>query len=218
MAVQVFFCSIEPLREARLFAKYYGCASSDRRDRMECLRNEDDRLRSLAAGLMLEQALNACGVPPNLRRVERMQNGKPVLAESSLQFSLSHSGSVALCAISASPVGADVQTLRMPSPALVKRVCSAEEQRWLSSQPDFAVAFTSLWARKESLLKATDRTIAADLRQLCVLSEQVFCFSETSLFGLPACVCCKVGGQVSWNGVDLADDEIQNSFDSSSQF
>lgn len=218
MAVQVFYCSIEPLREQQLFEHYLTCVPHERRERVASLHREDDRLRSLGAGLMLEHALNRMAVPQSRRRVERLANGKPILADAPLQFSLSHSGDVALCAISEGVVGADVQLPKEPSRNLLQRVCSEVELAWLASRENSAQAFTALWTRKESLLKATNRTISEPLGQISVLEEGPLQFSERELLGLPACVCCPAGEDVIWSEVDLALEEIQNSFDSWSQF
>ena len=220
MAVHVFYCNVESLRSEKLFDHYLSRMSLERQERIAHLRHEEDRVRSLGAGLMLHCALNAMQVPFSQRAVRRLKDGKPILTDTCLQFSLSHSGSVAMCAISQTAVGADVQALRAPNQTLPARVCSVEEQHWLVSQPDLAAAFSSLWARKESLLKAIGKTISEDLRRLSCLDGENpdWQFSEKILFALPACVCCPEGEQVLWHEIDPTCDEIQISFDSSSQF
>jgi len=220
MAVQVFFCSIEPLRDTKRYEHYCALVPKPQQERLSGLKNEEDRLRSLAAGLMLHCAMNALAVPLPLRRVERLAGGRPILPEIPFQISLSHSGHVALCAIAEEAVGADVQLPKTPKQTLLERVCSRAELDWLASQENLAQAFAILWTRKESLLKALGRTIAEDLRQLSCLgdADSPWRFSERTLFGLPACACCGKTDAVTWNEIDLAAEEIQNSFDSRSQF
>ena len=211
---QVFYCNVEPLRDASLYAHYAALVPPAQQQRLLTMRFEEDRLRSLAAGLMLHCALDALQVPRHLRRVQRLPGGKPILPHYPLQISLSHSGTVALCAVSTAPIGADVQHLHAPADGLLRRVCSEEERTYLASQPDSAAAFTALWARKESLLKMLGKTISEDLQCLSCLDSgrSDWSFSERTLFGLPACVCS--GDEVVWREIDITSVEIQNSFDS----
>ncbi len=90
-----------------------------------------------------------CGAP----------HGRPVLAApyAALQFSLSHSGSMVLIAVSTARVGADVQ--RIPSAGTVAactRALHPEEQRELAARAgaDRCRAFARIWTRKEAYLKA----------------------------------------------------------------
>lgn len=214
MAAQVFYCNIDPLRDAALYAHYAALVPEKQQEHLLTLRFPDDRLRSLAAGLMLHCALNHLQVPLHLRCVVRRPNGRPIFQDLPVHFSLSHSGTVAMCAISDAAVGADVQRLHAPSDALIARVCTAEERTWLASQADSDGAFTALWTRKESLLKMLDRTISEDLRSFpCLDKDQNdWHFFERTLFGLPACVC--TAEEPTWSEMDLTSEEIQNSFHS----
>lgn len=224
MPAQVYYCNIEPLRDEELFLHYCKHLPSFRRARLDSLHRHEDRLRSVAGWIMLQCGLDALHVPQERRSELWTRSGKPYLPDAPFHFSISHSGFVVLCVLSDGEVGADVQKLHVPSQALLQRVCTDAEREWLSGEQDLAGAFTSLWTRKESLLKATGRTIAADLRKLCCLPGQMaeqddkrWRFFEQELFGLPASVCsAEESDGVNWNPIDLSLAEIQNSFDSSS--
>lgn len=84
------------------------------------------------------------------------------------QLSLSHSGSMAGCAISCSqPIGLDIEPVaRRPNwQKVVSRWFSPQEQGWLLAE-DNAEAFLRVWTLKEAWLKATGRGIANNLRTL----------------------------------------------------
>ena len=85
----------------------------------------------------------------------RTRWGKPYFPDlPQYRFNLSHSGSFALCALSAHPVGVDIQVVRPAwSPKLVERSCTPEERAWLSSRRDAPEDFAALWACKESMGK-----------------------------------------------------------------
>ena len=87
-------------------------------------------------------------VLPEMARHER---GKPFFpGRADLQFNLSHSGDLALCALDGAPVGVDIQIVKDWRPGLPRRVCSAAELAWLEEQPELWPAFTLLWTLKEA--------------------------------------------------------------------
>lgn len=220
--IQVFYCDITPFQNQMLYERYYAFASEERKKHICVLHKKEDRQRALAGWLMLQCALNDQKIAKAQRRIVCAENGKPYLADHTIRFSISHSGKVALCAVCESEIGADVQMLHVPSPALQKRILSVTEQNWLRQQPDFARGFTGIWTRKESFLKATGRTIFCDLQTVsCLpgltleLDGQHWHFLEAELFDQPASVCCLENQKhVAWRSIDLHDEEIQNSFDS----
>jgi 4'-phosphopantetheinyl transferase len=84
-------------------------------------------------------------------------NGKPALGAGPYQINLSHSGDVALLAVSERPVGVDVEQVRDFDTASVSRHFSAAERSELSAldPPARARRFATLWTRKEALVKAS---------------------------------------------------------------
>ncbi len=101
--------------------------------------------KELALRLLERAAAEAWGLSP-LPELARTQRGKPFFPGlPDRRFNLSHSGGVVLCALDAAPVGADVQTLRTPGAALLRRGFSPAERDWLEGPADRAAAFTALW-------------------------------------------------------------------------
>lgn len=124
-----------------------------RREKAARIRSPKGKAASLAAGLLLRHGLflhGLAGVP-----VETGPQGKPFLRGNPLFISLSHSGDYAACALSAVPVGVDIQRVVPVSERAIRRFCSGEELSWLAAQPDSARAAIELWALKESYLKAS---------------------------------------------------------------
>lgn len=108
--------------------------------------------------------------------IARLPGGKPVFPEHpDRHFSLSHSGKLALCALSDRPVGADIEMIRTRSAGLPAYVYKgAEYERFLSLGGDWS-AFYTLWTETESILKYTGEGLKA-LRRValpagCVLTN-----------------------------------------------
>jgi 4'-phosphopantetheinyl transferase len=103
--------------------------------------------------------------------IERDQHGKPRLADSRLQFNLSHSGGCALVGVSGAwPLGVDLEMPRAPRRALdlARRYFHAGEAAALAnlSAARQQLAFLRLWSCKEALLKAQGRGIAFGLHRV----------------------------------------------------
>lgn len=87
------------------------------------------------------------------------QYGKPAIAGGEPQFNLSHSGELAVIAISAHlPLGVDVEQLSrsIDSDALIGSFASANERAAFAALPQQGreLAFFYWWTRKEAVLKA----------------------------------------------------------------
>ena len=109
--------------------------------------------RPLAHNLLLHAwCQNRTGpMPP----VQYTDVGKPFFAGNPLFFSLSHTRTLALCAVSDSPVGADCETIRSLSCKAIERVLSPSELAQYQAAADPQVAFFSFWTLKEAWAKYT---------------------------------------------------------------
>lgn len=124
-------------------------------------REEARELLALAAGE--EWGLSA------LPETARLPGGKPCFPEHPrLQFNLSHSGALALCALDSRPVGVDIQVVKPWRDRLFRRVCTPEELAWLETQEDPALAFAQLWSLRESRVKQSGQGLRTTIRDIPV--------------------------------------------------
>lgn len=95
--------------------------------------------------------------------------GQPMLPESYRKryimpyFSISHCKHAIAVAVSESPVGVDVESIRTVNNDLVNHTMNEWEQVYIHQAANPASAFTELWTRKESLLKFRGTGINGDL-------------------------------------------------------
>ncbi len=91
--------------------------------------------------------------------IKKHRTGKPYFPDRpDICFSLSHTASHVLCAVSARPVGVDIETIRSVRPGVAERVCSPDELG--------AFDFFELWVLKESFLKLSGKT-EVSFNKLC---------------------------------------------------
>ena len=95
------------------------------------------------------------GISP-LPELARTDLGKPFFpALPHIQFSISHSNSIILCAVSAKPVGVDIEDIRPRRESLPQyALTEGEFSRYQSLGGDWP-AFYTLWTRKEAWCKYT---------------------------------------------------------------
>lgn len=132
------------------------------------------------------------GCAPKDLAFEIALGGKPGLAHpaSPLQFSLSHTGSIAMLAVAAVPVGCDVERFRpCDRLGLAERYFAEDEAadvRRAEAAGDFDYFF-QLWTAKEAFVKADGRGLQLPLRDFSLSSDgdrmQVRRIDEPSLTG-----------------------------------
>ena len=141
--------------------------SSQRREQALKFRHENGRRLSLAVYLLLMDGLHEeYGItePPFFSYTPE---GKPFIVEHpDIHFSFSHSGNVALCALSNQPVGADVEVPRKITPSLVSYTMNDLELEQINASANPAMQFLCFWTRKEALLKLTGEGIRNNMKNV----------------------------------------------------
>ena len=146
--------------------------SADERDRASRFCFERDRRRYICARRALRALLAGhLGVGAEDVTFRYGSNGKPALSgqfEGRFTFNVSHSGGLALVAISRNvEIGVDVEVVRPLDDAheLASRFFAPREAERLRALPSHAVpsAFFACWTRKEAYLKAIGSGLAKPL-------------------------------------------------------
>ena len=131
--------------------------------------------QSDAYELLARAVKTVWGMDP-LPPIARAVGGKPYFRDHpERHFSLSHSGGLALCALSDAPVGADIEVVRPRKENLPAYVFRGEDyRRYLSLGGDWN-AFYTLWTEVESIVKYTGEGLKAyrraELPEGCVLTN-----------------------------------------------
>lgn len=111
---------------------------------------EKKRLQSLCGdGLAREMLSRLLGTAPQEVTFTYTDTGKPLVEGA--YFNVSHSGDMVGCAVSAGPVGLDIERIRPVSQRL---------RRALPQSTDSDEAFFRLWTKREALLKCCGESVA----------------------------------------------------------
>ena len=147
----------------------------ERKKKMLEYRFFDDRLRSLAGGLLMEQAAGR-------QEIRHTVNGKPFLSDGP-HISLSHSGDFVCLAVCASaPVGLDIERHRNQNFAeLGKAAFHPIEYDFFMRDPG-PVRFYDLLTLKESYVKMIGAGFLISPSSYCVLPEKMILPSTEKIF------------------------------------
>lgn len=160
-----------------------------RREKILALRDPQDRLRSLAAGLLCREALDRWSLSDLLIRYD--PRGKPYVEGAANCFlSLSHSGNYALCLLCAEPCAVDIQEHLGVIEAVLKTGYSDAERRYCETAEDREAAFYELWCRKECKAKLRPYAHLRDIDSLTAEAGNVF-----SHFSFPGYGCAVYGSK-----------------------
>ena len=172
--VDVWTASLDPPRHELL--QIATSLSRDERDRATRFSRARDARRFVAGRALVRQilALYADRCAWDLR-FGYGDDGKPRLAgdDSGLEFSVSHSGAVLVCAVTHdAAVGADVELVRdeVWSPSLARAVFTDDELDELGSlwDEDSVERMFRAWTRKEAYLKGTGRGLRTPVKDVSI--------------------------------------------------
>lgn len=143
----------------------------ERRRKLARIRNENARAQSIAAGMLLREALADYGLPVGDQPLSLVygENGKPELpGGEGPYFSISHSGTLVVCAVDDAPIGVDVQIVRKISKRIANKILTECELREFAVLPEESADryLTVRWTEKESIAKLLGRGLTIDFRSL----------------------------------------------------
>ncbi len=125
--------------------------------------SETDGYRLLSSLLQEEK-----GIGP-LPEIARREGGKPWFpAYPQLEFNISHSKGLALCALADCPVGADIERVRARREGLPRYILDEWEWNWFRSRGSRWEDFYTLWTLKEAKVKCTGQGLRCPAREISV--------------------------------------------------
>ncbi len=155
---KLFYVNINQIRPDDIFKTVLERLSDSRLEKVNRCALFNDKLRSAAAGLLLDHGLNHINLSEKTVEFTFSEHGKPAIkGHPEINFSISHSGDFVVCAFSDSPVGVDIERVKNIKPSLVRYACDEEEIALINSYDHsdslHDSAFFDIWTKKESFLK-----------------------------------------------------------------
>lgn len=180
------------------YGKQINTVSLYRRAIIDSYRQDNDRIRSLAATLLLDEMLKEYGLCECDMEYFTGKHQKPYFKNSSIFFNLSHSGDYVAVAVSDREIGIDIEKIRTVNRSTAKKFFTKSEAASVKSDDDFI----KLWVKKESFIKATGQGLACPLNSFEVINSdngsfvlfesKKYSFKESSINDYRLAVCTEV--------------------------
>lgn len=169
--VTLYCASTKTLSSPEIFDKYYNMLDAERQTRIKASAIEKNKRQLVAAGALLLRAFG------REAKYERDERGKPCLIGGGMHFNISHSGDIAILAVSQDEVGCDVQfkgafsrvggKLSAPERAMIARTLRTGANA-VDVQSECDDLLRRIWAAKESYVKAIGEGLRRPLRSYTV--------------------------------------------------
>ncbi len=158
------------------YLRWYLLLDKSRKRRVDKFCFDDDKKRTVSGEMLVRCAVaDMCKVAQEDIVIKENDNGKPYIENVDIEFNISHSCDVVVCAVSDRKVGIDVEKIRAVKLSVAKRVCSEKELEYIFGrvpvESDFALCddeeiltrFFTLWTKKEAYAKCTGKGLSGGL-------------------------------------------------------
>ncbi|WP_029231145.1 4'-phosphopantetheinyl transferase family protein [Butyrivibrio sp. VCB2006] len=159
--------NIDFLEDQDEFDFWYKQMPEYRKAKIDRLGPLKSKMQSLGAGILLLKGLEKLGMTDAV--IVEGEDKKPYIqGATDVEFNLSHSGDLVVCAFSDACVGIDVQKTKSFNRKLVNFVYKDEEIKYIKyrseTQFDMDLLCTKMWTMKESVMKYYGKGLSMDPR------------------------------------------------------
>lgn len=163
----------------RAYKKWYELLSEQKKLRIDSMKFDDDKKRSVAGEMLAKTTIGKyLNIPAEHIEIVQSNNGKPYAVNFNIEFNISHCEEIVVCAINNTPVGIDIERIRPISPKVAKKFFTIAEQEYILGKTpcaeDYDTEFNDVqlkrffecWTAKEAYLKYTGEGLTDNLSAL----------------------------------------------------
>lgn len=157
--VGLYFSRISHFQTEESLRKYIALMPLPVIETLSRYRRLEDKQLHLFGRLLLAEGMKNLGFTgPVLEDIGFTEFKKPYFKNLPVNFSISHSGGIVLCAISAdAQVGADIEKIEKLDTIDFRDMFTGTEWDIIQSSPDPMVTFYEYWTKKEAVIKANGK-------------------------------------------------------------
>lgn len=136
------------------FSKWYLLMSKDKRRRVDKFRFEEDKKRTVVGEMLARKAISEwCDTSPEDIIFGINEHGKPYAKGLAVEFNISHSNDLVICAINDNSIGVDIEKIRTVDLNIIERVCCKDELKYVLYDHSYK-NFFKIWTFKEAYFKS----------------------------------------------------------------
>lgn len=181
--------------EKNLFEQWFCNMSDERKDSVSQTQSSHKKKLRIAADMLCRKGISDfCNIAESEIKIELSPLGKPYAKNLPVHFSISHSGDYALCAVSGSEIGVDIEKIRAVHPRAHEKFCTENESRYISGSEN---GFFKIWTLKEAYFKCIGTGLGADIKDVSfeINNSEIICSEkgyEFSFFPIDENYICSV--------------------------
>jgi len=138
--------------------------SDERKESVMRMHNSKKQKLRICADALCRKAISEfCGVDPSEIRFSVSSLGKPYAENLPVCFSISHSGDVAVCAVSTDEIGIDIEKIRKVHPRTYEKFCTESETDYIRTAEN---GFFRIWTLKEAYFKCIGTGLGPDIKNV----------------------------------------------------
>ena len=180
---KLYFANISDYYDKKTYKKGYQKVCQYRKNKIDACKNEDDKIRSLVAGLLFEEACEEYNLTNLLDKLKDGEHGKPYFdcdddqfpGNQRIHFNISHSGKQVMVGMSDTPIGVDIQEMKPLKADIASRYFTEKEQDlyFRASEEECDKILYKIWCLKESYVKFTGNGLMEGLETFSVLDHMM---------------------------------------------
>ena len=169
--IKIYYACISEELHPQLMQKYGGCFSKDFSERLLRFRHWQDAQLSLLGRLLIKYGFEKNRKNYVDRDLVYSEFKKPFHKSDLLQFNISHSGKIAICALSNQfEVGIDIEEMQKVDIADYKFQMTMGEWEKVNKAYETIPAFYDYWTQKEAVVKAIGHGLSIPLNSFEVIN------------------------------------------------
>lgn len=173
--------------------KDYEMLSAFRKQRADKCKLNNDRLRSVAAGVLLNRGLKKYNLSERDMNYSQNSYGKPYFTEyPKINFSISHSCDMCIVCFSDREIGCDIEKIETADMKIADRFFEKAEKDFITNSKDINSAFYKIWTLKESYIKAVGKGLSMPLNSFSVFDVSNYSFKQYFENGYSISVCERI--------------------------
>lgn len=170
--IKIYFLSCEKMKERKIYEAALNALPESRKKKAEKMKQERDKHLSVGAGLLIKHVLEKAGIYGE--EIQYGSKGKPYIEGKEVFFNVSHSGEYAVCAVSDTEIGCDIEKIAKADMRLAKKCFSGYEYENLcgcETEEERNKLFFRYWTMRESYVKALGTGITTPFRSFGIVFE-----------------------------------------------
>ena len=145
---------------------YFSLMNKEKQQKVLAYKNKKDQMRTVAGEMLARRMISKhCNVVPEDIYFETGCYGKPNAKHLNVEFNISHSEEVVVCAISDKPVGIDVEMIRPIGTNILRKLCTDIDLKYILGSDRVSInipnnfddqqlhRFYEVWTAKEAYFK-----------------------------------------------------------------